>query len=275
MAARNLLPRVITGVVVLAIVLVLVWYPPLAVGFTIFVTAMAAIGLYEYYALVRARAISPETIGGILAGIMVTVSGAFGDLTLTSFLLYGGSLLVAALHVVRGQHSVAGLATSVFGVFYVGWFAAHFVFLRNDPTMGPGWIMVLLVAVVLTDTGAYFVGSLLGRHKMAPKVSPNKTWEGAAGGLALAIAGMVGVWALNDVTDTAVFPAWKLEVYILTGALLSVASQIGDLAESCLKRDAGVKDSGHIFPGHGGVLDRCDGFLFAAPVLYYIAKPLV
>lgn len=266
----KLLPRVVTALVMLSLVLTLVWVEPLRPGFALLVGLLAVVGLYEYYALVRARAISPETIGGMVAGTLIALSGWFADTGLTSLMLYGGSVLVAALHVVRGQHSVAGLATSVFGIFYVGWFGAHFIFLENDPELGPEWVMVLLVAVALTDTGAYFVGSAIGRHKMAPHISPNKTWEGAAGGLAAALIGMAAVHYIGRLSDTPAFPDWTLVKMLVAGALLSVTSQVGDLAESCLKRDANVKDSGNLFPGHGGVLDRCDGYLFAAPVLYYL-----
>lgn len=256
--------------VVLPIVVVLAWHPHFSLGFTALVGVLVAIGLYEYYAIVRAREISPETIGGILSGAAVALSGAAGDPVLTNLLLYWGFLLVAALHIVRGQHSVAGLASSAFGVFYVGWLGAHLLLLHNEGERGPGLVTVLLVGVILTDTGAYLIGSLMGRHKLAPKVSPNKTWEGALGGLLCTMLGMAAIHGVNGLIEQSVLPDWTLRDYLRAGALLSVAAQVGDLAESCLKRDAGVKDSGALFPGHGGVLDRCDGFLFAAPMLYYV-----
>lgn len=131
--------------------------------------------------------------------------------------------------------------------------------------------MLLFVAVILTDCGGYFIGKYFGRHKMAPVISPKKTWEGAAAGLAASVAGLAAVFFLRPQFEEGLWPEWSLQRYILAGAVLSVASQLGDLTESSLKRDAGVKDSGTLFPGHGGVLDRCDGFLFAAPVLYYMA----
>ena len=271
MAERGaVLTRALTAAVVLPLVVLLAWNPALRPGFTGLVTLLAAVGLYEYYAIVRAREISPETIGGILAGTAVTLSGHFHEPALVNLFLYGGCLLVAALHIVRGQHSVAGLASSMFGVFYVGWLAAHLTLLHSEPGIGPGLVSVLLVAVILTDTGAYLIGSVIGKHKLAPKVSPKKTWEGAAGGLALALAGLVGLYYVGSILTPQLLPDWSLVHYIHAGTLVSVSAQVGDLAESCLKRDAGMKDSGGLFPGHGGVLDRCDGFLFAAPMLYYV-----
>ena len=138
------------------------------------------------------------------------------------------------------------------------------------PGEGPGIVTALFVSVILTDTAAYFGGRALGRHKLAPVVSPNKTWEGAVSGFVFAVLGMCVLYVLRDRYSWTALPEWSLFKYAIAGALLSVASQVGDLVESSLKRDAGVKDSGVFFPGHGGVLDRCDGFLFAAPVLYYI-----
>lgn len=260
--------RVLTAAVALPIVLVLIWRPELRLVFALLIGALVAIGLYEYYAIVRTSKISPETIGGILSGTAIALSGYFHRETFTALTLYGGCLLVAALHIVRGQHSVAGLSSSVFGVLYLGWFPAHVNLLLTVPQIGPGLVTMLIVAVVLTDTGAYFAGSLFGKHKLAPKVSPNKTWEGAVGGVILGVVGMATVWKLAPQFQA--LPDWSLLRYLRIGALLSISAQIGDLAESCLKRDAGVKDSGNLFPGHGGMLDRCDGLLFAAPVMYYL-----
>lgn len=268
---HGLFIRLMTAAVLLPLVLVLVWHPNLHIGFTLFVGALAAVGLYEFYALVRLAGHSPETIGGIVAGTLVTVSGYAGSLFLTTALLYGAALLVSALHIVRGQRSVAGLAASAFGVFYVGWFGAHITLLHNS-AHGPGLVVALLVAVVLTDSAAYLVGSRIGKHKMMPAISPNKSWEGSIAGAVFSLGGMAVLYYLRNRYGWAAFPEWSLPRYLAAGFLLSAAAQIGDFAESALKRDAGVKDSGMLFPGHGGVLDRCDGFLYAAPFLYYIAS---
>ncbi|HOE66237.1 MAG TPA: phosphatidate cytidylyltransferase [Candidatus Hydrogenedentes bacterium] len=268
--------RLATTVIVLPAVLWLTCAPAAycRIGFAAFVGALSAIGLYEYYAIVRCRRISPETIGGILAGTLIVLCGYFHNAWLAGFLLYGGCLLVSALHIVRGQHSVAGLASSLFGVFYVGWLGAHITLLHSTPKLGPGLIVMLFTSVVLTDSAAYLAGSTIGRHKFAPKVSPNKTWEGSVAGLLAAVGGMLLLHQLKGYIPALALPAWSASEYGGTALLLSIASQLGDLTESCLKRDAGVKDSGMMFPGHGGVLDRCDGFLFAAPMLYYVVMPL-
>lgn len=264
--------RVLTSAIALPAFLALVWYEPLNWVFNVAIGALAAVGLFEYYSIVRARQISPETIGGILAGTLVCLSGSFNDLAELNLVLFGGCVLVAALHIVRGHHSLAGLSSTMFGLFYIGWFGAHVLLLHRGST-GPALVTLLFVSVILTDTMAYAVGSLAGRHKMAPRVSPGKSWEGATAGLAGAVLGVAVLYYL-DRRMALRLPDWPLSKYLFAGALLSVASQLGDLTESVLKRDAGVKDSGGFFPGHGGVLDRCDGFLFAAPVLYYLYVPL-
>ena len=267
----GILLRLVTGVTALSIFLFAIWTPGMRPMFTGLVGVLVFVGLYELFAIARARQISPETIGGMIAGTVVAISGHFDNTTVTNFLLYGGCLLVAALHVVRGQHAVAGLAGTIFGVVYVGWFGAHMIMLHGLGDHGPALVTLLLVTVALTDSGAFFVGKAFGRHKLAPKASPGKTWEGAFGGFAASVLGALVVFVLSQRCPALQFPDWTVGRYLYAGIVLSVASQIGDLAESVLKRDAGVKDSGNFFPGHGGVLDRCDGFLFAAPFLYYIA----
>lgn len=274
MRANNhggVLLRVITGVTALVIFLFAIWMPGMRPLFTALVTILVFVGLYELFAIARAKKISPETIGGMLAGTIVALSGHFGITLVTNFLLYGGCLLVAALHIVRGQYAVAGLAGTIFGLVYVGWFGAHMIMLHGLGDNGPALVTLLFATVAVTDTGAFFVGKAIGRHKLAPKASPGKTWEGAFGGFAASVIGALCMYAVSRNYPALHFPTWTFWHYAYAGVVLSVASQIGDLAESVLKRDAGMKDSGNFFPGHGGVLDRCDGFLFAAPFLYYIA----
>jgi phosphatidate cytidylyltransferase len=271
MKFKGLLPRIATALVVLVVLLVLVWVPALSPVFTLFIGALCGLGLHEFYLLVRAKGGAPvPAYLCIAAGVLVVLIAHLNELAAVNAALIGACIVATTFQVVRGPYSVAGIAAIFLGLVYVAWTGAHFVLLEHTAGMGPGAVMVLLVAVVLTDTGAYFVGSMIGRHKMAPKVSPGKTWEGAAGGLILALIGMALVHFIVEQFAWPGFPSWSLGMYLAAGALLSLASQAGDLSESAMKRDAGVKDSGTLLPGHGGVLDRCDGFLFAGPVLYYI-----
>lgn len=262
--------RFVTAVIILAVLFTLIWVPGLSMSLALFVTILAGIGLHEYYAMARATHMEPETIAGLLAGACVTLSGFFFGPEVTSAVLYAACAFVMGVLVLRARLSTAAFASSVFGIVYVGWFPAHIGFLHQVPDFGPGLVTVLIAGVALTDTAAYFVGKGFGKHKMAPIISPNKTWEGAAGGFVVTVLVLALFYYLRQHIGWNALPDWSLARYLLAGAALSLVAQVGDLAESSMKRAAGVKDSGSAFPGHGGVLDRCDGILFAAPVLYYI-----
>lgn len=146
------------------------------------------------------------------------------------------------------------------GILYVGWLSSYWV----SFLMGAGRELVLwgLIIIVANDTGAFLVGRTWGKHRMAPNISPNKTWEGAIGGFLFAIASSLLVGTLCSL------PLNYLKL-VLVGCVVSVVAQFGDLVESLFKRNAGAKDSGNLLPGHGGVLDRTDSIIFAGPVLYY------
>lgn len=165
------------------------------------------------------------------------------------------------------QPYIANVATTVLGMVYCGWFPLHLIFLRNLECSrfhdGLAFVVMMFIAVLLTDTGCYYAGTHLGKHKLAPVISPNKTVEGSIGGIICAVLGtMVIGWYIG------------LEWYwsLCAGLLCTLFAQIGDLSESLIKRDAGVKDSGDSLPGHGGFLDRCDSFIFTIPVMYYFCN---
>lgn len=162
------------------------------------------------------------------------------------------------------QPYIANVATTLLGIVYCGWFPLHIIFLRNlsceKYDSGLGFVVLMFTAILLTDIGAYYIGRHFGKHKLAAVISPNKTIEGSLGGIFFAILGALAVGY-----------AIQLEWYfaITLGLICTVFAQLGDLSESLIKRDAGVKDSGDALPGHGGFLDRTDSFIFTIPVMYY------
>lgn len=267
--------RLLTGLMLAVVAIVLIWAPQLHPIFTLALALLVGFGLYEYYGMARKCGLDVDAYGGIAVGVALILSAYSGKPAVFAAMFTLGFGLLAVTHMVRNKHSLAGLAASIFGVIYVAWMGSHLVALHGMGDLGPGLVTLLVGAVALSDTGAYFVGSALGKHKMAPALSPKKSWEGALGGIAFAclLMGMVA-WGKPHMPDWMLFPDWSLGFYLFLGALLSVAGQIGDFMESMLKRNAGIKDSGAFFPGHGGVLDRCDGFLFAGPVLYYMVTLL-
>ena len=168
----------------------------------------------------------------------------------------------------REGSPVTDWALSMAGPLYVGWLGSHILRLRNLPE-GLWWVMTALPAIWLADSGAYSIGRAWGRHKLAPSISPGKTWEGYVGGIVvsgLATTGLAALWSLRA------GPAGPAPTDGLAlGLLVSAVAPLGDLVISMVKRQAGVKDTGTLFPGHGGALDRIDSLLWAATIGYYFA----
>jgi phosphatidate cytidylyltransferase len=198
-------------------------------------------------ALAMSAAMIPESGVLLAAESHLLIAGAFVSVGLGSLVLLSRTPL---------EEAIPALGILAFGIPY---FAVPIASLHQLKRLDP-WLVFLLMAIVwLGDTAAYYVGSRIGRHKMAPVISPKKSWEGAtAGFLTSVLAAAVWSW----------FRLGRIDPALLgVAALTAVAAQVGDLVESMIKRGAGVKDSGHVLPGHGGVLDRMDAMLFAAPVL--------
>ena len=187
-------------------------------------------------------------------------------LTLTAF-----SIISFMWVLFRGrQPYIANAATTILGFIYCGWFPLHLMFLRELSSDrfhdGLGFVVMMFTAILLTDIGCYYAGRHLGKHKLAPVVSPNKTIEGSIGGMISAVVGAVIV---------SYFIEYEWYYAVIIGLICTVFAQIGDLCESLIKRDAGVKDSGDTLPGHGGFLDRTDSFIFTIPIMYYFCKYFV
>lgn len=165
------------------------------------------------------------------------------------------------------QPYIANVATTILGFIYCGWFPLHLIFLRDLNSSvyesGLGFVIMLFTCVLLTDTGCYYIGCKFGKHKLAPVISPNKTIEGSLGGITCACIGAYIVGLVLNLD-------WYISVF--AGLLCTIFAQVGDLCESLIKRDAGVKDSGHSLPGHGGFLDRADSFLLSIPAMFYFTK---
>jgi phosphatidate cytidylyltransferase len=259
-----LMKRVITSAFLLAALILILWadgsFPWFAIGGAVVVL----FGLYEFYSMICA---SGKGRPVVWLGMALTLLFIFQPLT--KWTNDGGVLLTASVVLpllwvmLRRNHNDACLswAFTLAGVLYLGWLASRYVALIELP-QGREWVILALFATFACDISAYFVGRALGRHKMAPGISPGKTWEGAVGGVAGTIAvGLAIAW-------------WfKLPMSVLQALGLSVAisifAQTGDLVESLFKRNMGAKDSGKVLPGHGGVLDRIDSVVFAGLVVYY------
>jgi phosphatidate cytidylyltransferase len=222
----------------------------------------AALALHEVFRLFRPM--RPVTLAGFAGAIAAIVGARIGgpEWALAGFMLtLPLAFLLKGLGGTRGSTAVS-VASTVLASAWVGLGLAHIVLLREVPEHGQLAIFTVLLAVFADDTAAYFAGRLLGRHKLAPAISPGKTWEGFVAGSAAAIF----------VAWIALYRSGFVDGYrsIVLGAVVAVAAPLGDLFESALKRDAEVKDAGRLLGAHGGVLDRLDAHLFAAVAAYYV-----
>jgi phosphatidate cytidylyltransferase len=256
------LTRILSALVLLPIVLGAIWlsiWTTLAVG-----VVAAALAFVEYAALAEKLGASvPRLVAGV-ATVSATASMAWPGRPVVHVLL-AGIVAIGAMAVAAGRPSAAVLrdaAAATFPVLYVGLPIGAVVAIR-EWYQGREALLLLLAAIVASDTAQYYVGRLMGRRALAPAISPKKTREGAIAGLiagALVVAGL-GRWWLPDARPVTL---------AAVGATVAAAGMVGDLFESLLKRSAGVKDSSALIPGHGGVLDRIDSWLFAGPVYYVL-----
>jgi phosphatidate cytidylyltransferase len=268
--------RVLTAAVLIPIVFALVFLParwqPLFVAATAIVAAMAA---WEYLGLAQRMGSNPPRIAVSLAIIaLFAATYQWPDQTASILGILSLILLLYCTFGSRIERVLPDSAASVFGLIYTGFTLISLPALRQQSN-GPSLIVFLFCAVWAGDIAALYIGRAWGRHKLAPSISPNKSWEGSVAsvlGSVLVVAGLL--WLSDALTtrfNTVVLsysedPWWY---WLSLAVLLNIAAQVGDLAESALKRSAGVKDSGSILPGHGGVLDRIDALLLAAPTLWY------
>jgi len=265
--------RVLTAVVLAPLVLALVFLGP-AWSLTVAVAAVAMLAAWEFMALTERCGAKPPRIP-VLAAIAALFAGNYQwpDETVTFFGFLCIILLLYCAFASPIERVLADATSSVFALFYLGLTLIPIPMLREQSN-GPSLLAFLFLTVWAGDILAMYTGRMFGRRKLSPKMSPNKTWEGTIGsvlgsvavaGILLAVSTYLAQW--NSARLSFADEVWWY--WLILAVVVNVAAQVGDLAESALKRSAGVKDSGTLLPGHGGVLDRIDALLLAAPVLWY------
>lgn len=260
--SRNLVVRIAAAIVGLPIVGFVVLWPDSRV-FAVFALLVATAGLAEYTGLtLRGRPVV-ERAAVVLIGVGFAARLYLAPERAAAWMM--AAVVLTGIVVLIGHDEMpataARLGLAGFGTFYVGGLVAALALVHRDAPSGPLWVVTAIGVTFANDTGAYFTGRALGRHKLAPTISPGKTIEGAVGGL---FAGLAFTFAAR----ATFFPELSTVDAILLGSVAGVVGPAGDLVESMLKRAVGAKDSGRIIPGHGGILDRIDALLFVAGYVY-------
>ncbi len=270
--------RIITAAIFLPFLIASILIPWLYPLFMAIVACALLFGLHEFYLLARKRELKPDLVAGFLGGAALFTVFCFATpdqlqtrldgqmIVLVLLALTIGTLVAATLRGAPFDKMLGASGATILGVVYVVLPGGYLVALRAgfDEPLAAHLLSFFFLVLMGADTGAYYVGRALGKHKLAPTISPGKTWEGVAGGVvaALALATVAHFWFFRELPLK-----WALPL----AAVMTVLGILGDLTESALKRGAGAKDAAKILPGHGGALDRLDSLLFNAPLLYYFA----
>ncbi len=236
------------------------------IAFTLFVGSVSVFAFLEFANLVKhVKKDIPKLIGS-LGCVCMVFSFYEGEQILAGIILFVVFLVVLTFQLLKNNIAGSIITTGItsFGLIYTGWFLAHLVALRNLPS-GRAYIFTMLAITWLTDSGAYAIGTLFGKHKLPLKASPNKSYEGLTGACMGSFIGVIIAKLMFMKTLTATH-------MIALAIVMFLAGQLGDLSESLMKRNAKVKDTDSSIPGHGGVLDRFDSLLFTAPAMFYYIK---
>ena len=254
--------RVITALWAVPLVILAIWFDRPIPWFTLLMAVWGLLAVLEFYRMGRVSRFGPLTGFGLVWTLLFILEPHIRYANLFMYLVTSAvALSLVMLIIVRQREGAfANWAWMIGGIFYVGLLLSYLVSLRIEA--GRGWVYLALLGTFASDTAAFFIGRAFGKHRLAPHISPGKTWEGTIGGVLGAIILSLALTALLNLSI-------GYGQAVLLGLLVSIIGQIGDLAESLLKRSTGVKDSGKKLPGHGGFLDRIDSVVFAGIVVYY------
>ncbi len=256
--------RELTALVLAPVTIWLIGWAPVYL-FDAAVALISVLALYEFLSLGARKGYELPVVLCILVALFIIAAFILEEVSV-EIGMFVALLVIPGWYVLFGddvEKSLPSSAVAVLATMYVGMLAGCIIRLHSDfrPPIGRNLVYFLLLVVWLGDSGAYYVGKNFGKHHMSPRISPKKTWEGLAGGIAASVITAV-------VIQSTFFPQMPLVHAILLGVVLSLTGVIGDLAESMWKRSAAVKDSGTMIPGHGGFFDRFDSILYTAPILY-------
>jgi phosphatidate cytidylyltransferase len=263
--------RLIVVIILLPLALLLVtaagWF------FAIPITAFLAVAAWEYWRIFTKGGYSPSLvllIGGVVLLGLARAAFGFQYTDLLISILTAVTLVWFVFAFERGENQAAvDFGVTLGGILYLGWLGSYLISLHSLPD-GVYWLMLTIPAVAFADAGAYAIGRPFGKHKMSPRVSPKKSWEGYFGGILFSIvlnSGLAALWHMR-------VPGITWQDGLILALVMSVLGPLGDLGESMFKRQFGVKDSSNLLPGHGGIMDRIDTWIWAAVICYYLITNL-
>lgn len=269
------------AIAILFVVIFLSSWSAFKIVFTFGIAAIVAVGVWEYFQLAKAIGKTPDVAFGVVVSVCLVFAMFLGtqysSWSAAAYVVFACAVLLSFVPYVFGKRDDAliNIAVTLFGIVYVAYNMALLIRIRyfshfDSLEYGCWWLVYLLVVTKITDIGGLLAGRFLGKHKLAERLSPKKTWEGAVGGF---ICAVIASWAMSLIGQELGLGSYILSSgeALLLGGILSIVGQFGDLAESLLKRNAGIKDSNNI-PGLGGMLDMLDSLLFTIPVVYIVMR---
>jgi phosphatidate cytidylyltransferase len=256
--------RILTTVVGLPLIIAIIWFGE--PWFTLLMASMAGLAGWEFYRMAGRLKVQPITYFAIAFVVLVMVSPHCPYPSTLTILITSAITISLVWLLIRypRDRAFTNWAWTMAGILYLGWMLSYWIELRSLEA-GRALVFLAMFTTFVNDTSAFFVGRAWGKHTLAPSISAGKTWEGAIGGLLFSILAAL----IIRVIFTLPFNYWQTA---LVGFVISIFAQLGDLIESLLKRNTGVKDAGRLIPGHGGILDRLDSLIFTGVVVYYLVE---
>ena len=272
---KELTKRIIVALIGIPLAIALIYSGGIA--FFTAILILAALSLYEYHGMMKNKGMHNFLFFNILFAViyfyifLIYINGNLSSVIFINAppIIYILFLMIIYMFTEKKKGFIESLASSILGLIYIFAGFMSVIYIREIFSDSSGMLfLAILISIWICDSAAYFIGKSIGRHKLAPSISPKKTWEGSIGGFVFAIVGFYLSYLLLDLEISAI-------TAVYSGAVVGITGQIGDLFESKLKRDAEIKDSSNIIPGHGGILDRFDSLLFVAPVLAVLYSVII
>ena len=266
--------RLLTAVIVLPFLIASILVASLWWVFVLLAVAAMVLGLWEFYALAKRLQLKPDAATGYVAGSDPDhdlspdlIQRSLLPVLFVVIVFTAVTMIAATLRGAPFDKMIASVGATMLGILYIPLLGSHLISIRMgfNPTLSAHLLSFFFLVLMGADAGAYYIGRAFGKHKLAPSISPGKTWEGVVGGIAAALA-------MGALSHFWFFRELPLKYILPLAVVMTIVGILGDLAESALKRGAGAKDAANLLPGHGGILDRLDSLLFNAPLIYYFAR---